>query len=1082
VASGRTLAKLTRPAAPTAHSRSRLFERLDRAGAPPVVWITGPPGSGKSTLAADYAARRTTGCLWYQVDRGDADIASFFFYLSQAAREHGALDPLPRFEPAYLGDIEAFARAYFRELCNQLKSPFLVFDNCQEAGPEAALLAVLREGVNELPEGSRLFVVSRNASPAGFARLRARGRMDVIGWNDLRLTLDEARSIAHARDALLPDAELQRLLERTQGWAAGFVLLLQTRAADPGTAASAAAETPAVIFDYLAEEFLQQYKPDVREALLRLAYLPQITESMVEGLGISADAGRELAALARDQFLVTTVAAPPVEVYQLHPLLIDFLQMRAGQTGTAAEQIQRKRLAADVLAAHEHFGAACALRIELRDWDELAKLIRARADSLLRQGRGQTLEQWISALPESMRTADPWLLIWLGQSRFPYSPAAARELFTRAYEIASTAQPPAIEAVLAAINGALEATLNDPEQFALFEPWIAAASRWTRELERWPSADLEARLSSNMCLALTMHQPWHPDARRWKNQAERVSQTHSDPNVRLGINAVLIIIAAWTGHFGAAETMIEMMSEIAKAPQVTAVSATKFAQAQAVFFMLSGDRDRCLEAVQLGLRIVSESGVRLWSDTFRVNRLLGALGAGDLELAAQFIRELEARPPTHRPFDAFLQVYGLAWYAMLRGDGFLAHQHLKNAVKLAGALGAPFLEAAGCLALAQTLLRSGDASGAQRELARAIQIGARLKNRLLDLMTLLSRANLALESGEREAALELLRAGFAIARRRKILHVLWLEPRQVARLCQLALEANIEPDFVRHLIGQRRLLPDPPPYGLTSWPWHCRVRVLGPFHLETAESPRAAKARGGGRPIELLQALVALGGEQVKLERLAATLWPRIDEDYQQRSLNTTLHRLRALPGMDSIVVVEAGEASLDRRLVWTDAWAFASVCEQIRSLGTSSDRKAPPDELLRLTRLALGYYRGPLLSGETATAWVARLREEYRDTLVRLVTTAAQAAERAGRIEEAIDLYARGCACEPTSEPLCYRLMLLLNRVNRVSEAIEAYQRHRAACSGAPECPAASTQLKDLHRLLQGRVNPESLDNVAPE
>lgn len=1082
MASGRTLAKLTRPAAPTAQSRARLFERLDRAGAPPVVWITGPPGSGKSTLAADYAARRSTGCLWYQVDRGDADIASFFFYLSQAAREHGAVDPLPRFEPAYLGDIEAFARAYFRELCNKLKSPFLVFDNCQDAGADPALLAVLREGVNELPEGSRLFVISRNAPPAGFARLRARGRMDVIGWNDLRLTLDEARGIAHARGATLPDAELQRLLDRTQGWAAGLMLLLQTHAADPGTSPSAAAETPAVIFDYLAEEFLQQYKPDVREALLRLAYLPQITESMVEGLGISSDAASELADLALNQFLVTTISVPPIQVYQLHPLLVDFLQTRAEQTGTAAEQIARKRLAADVLVAHEHFGAACALRIALQDWDKLAELIRARADLLLRQGRGQTLEQLISALPESIRSSDPWLLIWLGQSRFPYAPAAARELFARAYELASTAQPPAIEAVLAAINGGLEATLNDPEQFALFDPWIAAATRWTAELGHWPSADLEARLSSNMCLALTMRQPWHPDARRWKNQAERISQTHADPNVRLGINAILIIIAAWTGHFGAAETMIEMMTEIAKGPEVTAVSATKFAQAATAFFMLSGDRERCLESAQLGLRILSESGVRLWSDTFPVNRLLGALGAGDLELAAQFIKELEVRPPTRRPFDAFLQVYGFAWYAMLRGDGFLAHQHLKNAVKLAGALGAPFLEAAGCLALAQTLLRSGDAPGAQRELARAIEIGARLKNRLLDLMMLLSRAHLALEAGDRGSALELAREGFAIARRRKILHVLWLEPRHLARLCQLALEANIEPDFVRHLISQRRLLPEPPPYGLSGWPWHCRVRVLGSFQLETAEAPRAAKARGGGRPLELLQALVALGGEHVKLERLAATLWPRIDKDYQQRSLNTTLHRLRALPGMDAIVIVEAGEASLDRRLVWTDAWGFASVCEQIRALGTGNERKAPPQELLRLTRLALGYYRGPLLSGESELGWVTRLRGEYRDTLVRLVTTAVQAIERAGSMEDAIELNKAGCACEPTHEPLCYRLMILLNRANRVEEAVEAFQRHRITCSADPDCPPPSAQIQDLHRLLLGPLNSASLESVAPQ
>jgi DNA-binding SARP family transcriptional activator len=801
---------------------------------------------------------------------------------------------------------------------------------------------------------------------------------------------------------------------------------------------------------------------------------------MAEALSIPAAARAELAGLARSQFLVTTIAAAPQPIFQLHPLLRDFLQTRAEQSGSREEQLARKRMAADVLAAHEHFNAACALRISLGDWQQLAAQIRARAGPLLREGRGQTLERWITALPESMREADRWLLIWLGLSRFPYAPRAARELFARAYDMACAAEPPDEEAVLAAINGGLEATLNDPEHFALFDPWIEAATRWTQGLTHWPSADLEARFASNMCLALSVHRPSHPDARRWHNLAQRISQTHADPNVRLSINAVLITLSAWTGHFATAAGLIELMREFAKAPELTAVSTTKFAQAQAVFFMLSGDRARCLEAAQTGLRIVRESGVRLWSDTFLVNRLLGALGDSDLELAAEFIRDLEAHPPTQRPFDAFLHVYGLAWYAMLRGDGFLAHQHLKSAVKLADALGAPFLEAAGRLALARTLLRSGDAAAAERELAHAGALGARLRNRLLDFMTLLCRATVALESGQRAAALGHLREGLAIARRRGITHVMWSEPRQLARLCQLALENNIEPDYVRHLVRQRVLLPDPPPYALAAWPWPCRIRVLGGFHLESLEVPRQARSRGGGRPLELLQALVALGGEHVKLERLASALWPHVDRDYSQRSLNTTLHRLRSLPGMESMIVVSGGEAALDRRLVWTDTWAFNGICEEIRALASATERNAPPDELLRLTRLALGCYRGPLLAGETRAPWVQRPRHEYRDALVRLVTAAGQAAERVSRMDEVIELYTRGCECEPAFEPLCFRLMLTLNRADRATEAIEAYQRHRVAC-GAEHGAAPSAQIQDLYRALLARLNPESLQSGSP-
>ena len=70
------LAKLTRPATAATYSRTRLFEELDKADAAPVVWVVGPPGSGKTTLIADYTTTRRLPSLWYQVDRGDADIAS----------------------------------------------------------------------------------------------------------------------------------------------------------------------------------------------------------------------------------------------------------------------------------------------------------------------------------------------------------------------------------------------------------------------------------------------------------------------------------------------------------------------------------------------------------------------------------------------------------------------------------------------------------------------------------------------------------------------------------------------------------------------------------------------------------------------------------------------------------------------------------------------------------------------------------------------------------------------------------------------------------------------------------------------
>src|SRR6516164_703419 len=1069
------LAKLTRPASAATYSRTRLFEELDKADAAPVVWVVGPAGSGKTTLIADYTATRRLQSLWYQVDRGDADIASFFFYLAQAVQgERRSGKPLPQFESAYTANVEAFARNYFRDLYARLEKPCLVFDNCQDVDAADPLYGVLRVAIDELPQGGRLFIISRLSPPTGFARLRARGRLRLIGWAELRLTLEEAAGVAAVRSAGLTPEEVERLHARTHGWAAGFVLLLQDRQARSSAVSAPDADTPSVIFDYLAEEVLQRFNPATQEALLRLAYLPQITLPMADELGIAAESRNTLFGFAQRGFLVTVIPREPQTVYQLHPLLREFLEARAELTGSAEEIAERKRLAVKVLSAYEHFEAAAALLVRLRDWAGLESRILTQADALLEQGRGQTLENWISALPEARRGENPWLLYWLATARYPYAPRDARELYARAFRLFTRAQPVSTAGVLASINGALEATLHDPDDFSLLDPWIEAGVQWIAANTEWPTPDLEARLTGNMFIAIVLRQPWHPDVPVWRERTQRLSQTHRDPNVRLSVDAVLITLAAWNGGFGGAERLIEHDASLTALPNVTPVSTTKFAQAQAIYYMLAGDRARCTAAVRTGLDIVSRSGVRIWNDTFVINALCSALGEADLEDAAQWLKSLEARGPAQRRFDLFLQTYAMAWHAMLRGELYLALQHLKTAVRTATELGAPFFEVVAGLALTQVLQASGSEAAADLELVRTLEIAGRLKNRLLDCMSHLCRAALTIARGREADALPALREGLAIARERGIMHWLWWEPRQVAELCRVAFAADIEREYLRHLIQRRGLLPEPPPYLVPEWPWRWKVRALGPLRVENAA---AEPVKGGKavRPLELLSALVAFGGEQIRVERLADALWPHVDSDYAHRSFNTTLHRLREWLGDDAAVIVEGGEVALNRRLVWLDIWAFEQAARNAQALCGAADLEPRKREFLAGIDAALTLYRGPLLGTDVDSAWATAGRERYRASLVRLVTAAAQAAEKLRWSEELIEICQRAFECEPLSDALCRRLMAALAQAGRQAEAGEVFLAFRTTLHALKQGePSAATM--DLYKKMQAQSQPQAV------
>jgi ATP/maltotriose-dependent transcriptional regulator MalT len=250
---------------------------------------------------------------------------------------------------------------------------------------------------------------------------------------ELSVSCDEIVAIAAARGQTVSTEAAASLHERTQGWVAGLVLLLEHsrfsgRIADlPGGAA------PQVIFDYLAGEIFDRFDPGTRDFLLRIACLPRMTVEVAAALSGESKAGRLLVNLTLNDYFVREVPSEAGRLYQLHPLLRRILAQPRRPSLRAVSGASLRR-AALLLREAGQTEDAIALLVEAGHWSEVAPIALEEAEAMLGQGRSETLAGWLDVLPREMIDADPRLLRICAAARAHASPRAARQLYERAYE------------------------------------------------------------------------------------------------------------------------------------------------------------------------------------------------------------------------------------------------------------------------------------------------------------------------------------------------------------------------------------------------------------------------------------------------------------------------------------------------------------------------------------------------------------------------------------------------------------------------------------------------------------------------
>jgi LuxR family transcriptional regulator, maltose regulon positive regulatory protein len=405
-----------------------LLNQLDAGPARKLTLIGAPAGYGKTTLLNQWrrAEESNRPFAWVSLDKQDNDPIRLWRHIVEALHrvtpgERVGADALAGPGIVATDLVETTFPMLINDLAELPCRVVLVLDDyhlitngeCHET---------VGFFIEHLPEKIHLVISTRSDPPLGLGRLRARGEVNELRIEQLAFSEEETTSLLGERLGLrIGRADIDELLERTEGWPAGIYLAaLSMRGRDPHAFVSSLRGRSRYIVDLLAEEVLATLSEEERRFMVRTSVLERISGSLCDEVLEMEGSGKLLRELAHSNLLVVPLDDGG-EWYRYHRLFADFLLYELKNTdpklvpvlhGQASVWFERE---GQLDKAIEHATAA-------EEYERAGQLIARHWFGYVVTGHTATLQGWLNALPEDfvgraapLSIVEAWICALQGQ-------------------------------------------------------------------------------------------------------------------------------------------------------------------------------------------------------------------------------------------------------------------------------------------------------------------------------------------------------------------------------------------------------------------------------------------------------------------------------------------------------------------------------------------------------------------------------------------------------------------------------------------------------------------------------------------
>ena len=416
-----TTVKFKPPACKRMLLRDRLLAAVDEQREKRLFILCAGAGYGKTILLAQLYDRQKRPAVWYSFDDPDKDPELFLITFVRAVKKTCPSDKVSTGKTASLTpglppDINLNNRyaSFLNELSGSSLAPVaLFFDDFQVINGSREITGFIQILINNMPDGCRVFIASRERPAISIGRLRAQRAVVEVRNQQMKFTLAETeRFINPGYKKYLMKKELEEL----QSWSGGWPLALsrfrgELRKSGKKTAAVFSSQKLARAIDsYIATQTLNGIDNELKQLLMFSAVDHPITPAICD-LVFSKRSGVRASSLLKtaEDLNLMIARSDEGESYEFHPRFRRYLINALQKNAARAEIISLHCKYADAYERQNEFARAIDHFIKGEAWDQATFLIETRGERMLAAGRVDELVRWLENIPVSVVSNRPWL-------------------------------------------------------------------------------------------------------------------------------------------------------------------------------------------------------------------------------------------------------------------------------------------------------------------------------------------------------------------------------------------------------------------------------------------------------------------------------------------------------------------------------------------------------------------------------------------------------------------------------------------------------------------------------------------------